>query len=70
MDDELKPLPITMQDELDRALAELKTAGAMVLPRKKTVEDAGMGKVWSGKKADGSLWTLTKHAQDSYTCRC
>ncbi|HRH93669.1 MAG TPA: hypothetical protein PKV72_04030 [Candidatus Peribacteria bacterium] len=56
--------------ELSEALTELKNSGALVLPKQSTVEAAGMGKVWSGKKADGMLWTLTKHSPDSFTCTC
>lgn len=52
------------------ALELLTGAGALVLPKKKTLEAAAFGKVWSGKKADGSLWTLTKNAPDDFVCTC
>ncbi len=57
-------------DELALARAKLKAAGALVLPRASTVDQSAPGKVWSGKKADGTLWTLTKNGQDDYTCTC
>jgi hypothetical protein len=63
-------LPKRTTKELEEALAELTAAGALVLPRKSTVEAAGMGKVWSGKKADGTLWTLTKKSPESFVCTC
>ena len=55
---------------LDAALAELTAAGALVLPRKSTAEVGGIGKVWSGKKVDGTLWTLTKKSMDGFVCTC
>ncbi len=59
-----------MDDSLKTALEQLKAAGAPVLPKPKTAEDAPMGKVWSGKKSDGSVWTLTKEGPDSYAWTC
>ncbi len=58
------------QQRLSNALTELASAGALVTPKHSTVEAAGFGKVWSGKKADGGLWTLTKNSQESYTVTC
>lgn len=60
----------TMDDSLKTALERLKAAGAPVLPKSKTVEAAPVGKVWSGKKADGSVWTLTKEGLANYTWTC
>ena len=56
--------------DLQQALAELKAAGALILPRPKTAQAAPNDKVWSGKTADGKLWTLTKGGQESYECSC
>ncbi len=60
----------TMDDSLKTALEQLKAAGAPVLPKHKTADAAPMGKVWSGKKADGGIWTLTKEGPFSYTWTC
>ena len=59
-----------MEEELPIALATLKAAGALALPRVATADAAAHGKVWSGKKSDGTLWTLTKNGQQSYACTC
>lgn len=59
-----------MNPYLYEALSELKKAGAEKLPRPETVEAAKHGKIFSGKKADGGLWTLTKNNEDSYDCQC
>lgn len=59
-----------MNPYLYEALSELKKAGAEKLPRPETVEAARNGKTFSGKKADGSLWVLTKNHEDSYNCQC
>jgi hypothetical protein len=54
--------------DLTSVLTKLQEAGALILPRRATVEKAERGKVWSGKKANGELWTLTKNAQEDYVC--
>lgn len=51
-----------------QAQTYLQAVGALVLPREKTVRSAGIGKVWSGRTADGKLWTLTKKDVDSFVC--
>lgn len=59
-----------MNAKLQSALAELEKAGAKKLPNEETVEIAKDGKIWSGKKANGDLWVLTKNNEDSYNCIC
>lgn len=55
---------------LSDALTALKAAGVLVLPREATARKAAVGKVWSGKKPDGQLWTLTKNNDDNFTYTC
>ena len=59
-----------MNPYLREALEELNNAGAEKLPREETIENADNGKVFSGKKADGGLWVLTKNHEDSYNVQC
>lgn len=59
-----------MNPYLREALEELNNAGAEKLPREETIENADNGKVFSGKKADGGLWVLTKNNEDSYNVKC
>lgn len=55
---------------LSEAIAALKATGILVLPREVTAKKAALGKVWSGKKPDGELWTLTKNNEDNFTYTC
>lgn len=52
------------------AITALKVAGVTVVPREATAKKAGRGKVWSGRKESGELWTLTKNDEDSFTYTC
>ena len=52
------------------ALSALQTAGITVIPREATAKKAGRGKVWSGRKQNGEIWTLTKNDEDSFTYTC
>ena len=59
-----------MNPFLYEALEKLQKSGADKLPRPETVEAANDGKIWSGKKANGELWILTKENEDSYKVQC
>lgn len=55
---------------LQKALAELHSAGAQGLPSESVVEMAVDGHKWTGKKTNGDSWELMKNSADSYNCMC
>lgn len=57
-----------MNFQISDALSKLRDAGAQKLPKPETMEKAANGKVWSGKKSDGGLWTLKKNNSESFNC--
>jgi hypothetical protein len=59
-----------MTHDIYIAFEMLQAAGACVLPKEETVRNGRVSKVWSGKKADGTLWTLKKMTLDQYRVTC
>lgn len=56
--------------QLERALAELRSADALNLPSSSEVHNAKNGKRWTGKKRNGDPWELVKNSETSYNCMC
>lgn len=59
-----------MNEKLQSALSELKSAGAKALPSPSAVESAKDGTTWNGQKNNGDPWALTKNNENSYNCMC
>lgn len=49
-----------MNSQLQKALSELKAAGAIGLPNSSSVDSAKDGTTWEGKKSNSDPWSLTK----------
>jgi len=51
-----------------KALAELRDAGAHGMPSEVNIETAKDGTHWKGTKRNGDPWELIKNNDDSITC--
>lgn len=53
-----------------KALAELKDAGAHNLPSEVQIETSKDGTMWKGTKRNGDPWQLVKNNDESFVCSC
>lgn len=54
----------------DEARDAVLKSGVTAVPGVKTLQQAAFGKVFSGRKPDGSIWKITKVNEDEYTAEC
>ncbi len=55
-----------MELSAEEALEALRAKGVTVMPGLKTLEQAAHGKVFSGRKEDGTLWKVCKVNDDRF----
>ena len=54
----------------DEARDMLLKSGITAVPGEKALREARKNKVFSGKKEDGTLWTLTKTDEGCFSVKC
>lgn len=54
----------------EEAREAVRNTGVTVLPSEKTLKEAPMGKVFSGKKPDGSVWKIYRKTEDGFIAEC
>lgn len=50
----------------EEARAIAANAGATALPSEQTLKSSALGKVFSGKKPDGSIWKIWRETEDGF----
>lgn len=53
-----------------KALAELRAAGAHNLPSEVQIQTSKNGARWKGTKRNGDAWELVKNSDESFDCTC
>lgn len=54
----------------DEAREALEKSGALAVPNVNTLKNSPLKKVYSGKKADGSLWKVHRETEDGFIVEC
>jgi hypothetical protein len=50
----------------DEAREAVEKSGATALPSAKTLKECAVGKVFSGRKPDGTIWKITRQTEDGF----